>query len=219
MQLQGKMKKIYIINGAAGSGKDQFVKYISKHISTKHISIVDPLKEAATHLGYNNEKTDAYRRFIYDLKELTDNHNKCCYNYVKSAVREFENDNKSEILFIDVRDCDEVFELCNEFNAESVLITRKGVTPNTSNPADEYVYEMLPQYDYRIENNGTLEDLEEIAKTFLKTYIKGSDKNKYKNAIKTKSDTLVQSYSFPNGTIRVDGTLIDDMQNFIFDLF
>jgi len=41
------MKKIIIINGTGGSGKDTFVNYCSEYIKTVNISSVDKVKEAA----------------------------------------------------------------------------------------------------------------------------------------------------------------------------
>lgn len=41
------MKKIIIINGTGGSGKDTFVNYCAQFIKTVNISSVDKVKEAA----------------------------------------------------------------------------------------------------------------------------------------------------------------------------
>ena len=53
-------KRIIIINGSGGVGKDTFVEYCSEFTNVKNISSVDKVKEAAKILvGWNGEK-DTY---------------------------------------------------------------------------------------------------------------------------------------------------------------
>ena len=68
------MKKVFIINGAAGVGKDTFVEiakykiFIKTGLPTYNISSVDNVKTAAKILGWDGEKDARGRKFLSDLK-------------------------------------------------------------------------------------------------------------------------------------------------------
>ena len=54
-------KRVVIINGGGGSGKDTFVEFCAKHAKVINISSVDKVKEAAKILvGWNGEKIVSY---------------------------------------------------------------------------------------------------------------------------------------------------------------
>ena len=45
-------KKIIVINGTGGSGKDTFVEYVSKYAKVYNFSSVDKVKEIAKLIGW-----------------------------------------------------------------------------------------------------------------------------------------------------------------------
>lgn len=70
------MTKVVVINGAAESGKDKFIRYIKQNerydYTTINISTIDPSKEALRILGWNGEfKTEETRQAMVDLKRIS----------------------------------------------------------------------------------------------------------------------------------------------------
>lgn len=49
-------KKIIVINGTGGSGKDTFVEYVSKYAKVYNFSSVDKVKEIAKLIGWTGTK-------------------------------------------------------------------------------------------------------------------------------------------------------------------
>ena len=73
------------------------------------------------------------------------------------------------IFFIDVREPSEINKLRKKYGAEAILIKRAGVNGQDNEAdKDENFNERL--YDMVIANNGTLEQLEEQARVFMKNY-------------------------------------------------
>ena len=157
------MKKyIIIINGYGGSGKDTFVELVSKYNRVCNFSSVDKVKEIAKIIGWNGKKDEKDRKFLSDLKKLTTDYNDMSFESIKSKVIEFNNSD-DEIMFIHIREPEEIERAVKEFNAKTLLIKRIGLNKITSNYSDASVENY--NYDYIIENT-TLEKLEESAKEF-----------------------------------------------------
>lgn len=161
------MKKILIINGSGGVGKDTFVNCLKKITDVTHTSIVNPVKQVAKLVGWTGGKTEKDRKFLSDLKILIDDYNDYNYQTIKNVVNCFKNDLfNSQILCIDMREKNQIEKAIKEFNAETVLVRRDSVKHITSNIADAGVYDI--EYDYIIDNNGSIEDLKNTAETFLR---------------------------------------------------
>lgn len=158
------MKKIFILNGSGGVGKDTFVDLVSHYIPTIHFSSVTKVKEIAKAIGWDGGKTEKDRKFLSDLKLLCTEYNNMPFNSMKEKVSEFINGD-ANALFIDIRELNEIEIAKQAFNAETVLVKRDSVMHITSNMADKNVYNY--QYDYVIENNGDLADLNDAAKMFV----------------------------------------------------
>ena len=163
------VKKIFIINGSGGVGKDTFVEMISKKIVTMNVSSVDKIKEIAKEIGWDGiSKTPKDRKLLSDLKSLTVKYNDLPFQYMKEKVKEFNN-SAYECLFLHIREPEEVKRAAKEFNAKTILVVRNSVEVITSNTSDARVFQY--NYDHEIINNGTLEDLEQIADYFIKEFI------------------------------------------------
>ena len=158
------IKKIFILNGSGGVGKDTFVDLVSHYIPTIHFSSVTKVKEIAKAIGWDGGKTEKDRKFLSDLKLLCTEYNNMPFNSMKEKVSEFINGD-ANALFIDIREPNEIEIAKQAFNAETVLVKRDSVMHITSNMADKNVYNY--QYDYVIENNGGLADLNDAAKMFV----------------------------------------------------
>ena len=106
------MKKVVILNGSGGVGKDSLVISCKDFCNTKHVSSVTEVKGIATLMGWDGEKTEKSRRFLSDLKDLMTNYNDRPLNYSLEQIKEFYNtfpDNS--ILFIDIREPIEIEKL------------------------------------------------------------------------------------------------------------
>ena len=157
-------KIIVIINGTGGSGKDTFVEFCSKYTSVMNFSSIDKVKEVAKVIGWTGSKTDKDRKFLSDLKKLTTEYNDMAFNSIKDAVTIFKN-NEDNLLFIHIREPEEIERAKSSFAAKTLLIKRIGLENISTNYSDASVDNY--SYDYIIENT-TLEELDENAKKFVK---------------------------------------------------
>lgn len=167
--------KYFIINGRPRSGKDTFVNFCLEELGAfgKLISTVDFVKKIATECGWDGTKDLKNRKFLSDLKDLLTNWGDVPYKKTLQEIDMF----KFDLDYWDVPDKGVVFIMCREpkeierfereLNAKSVLIQRASVEfEQQSNHADSEV--LNHKYDYIIENNGTVDELKEKAKEFLK---------------------------------------------------
>ena len=157
------MKKIIIINGTGGSGKDTFVELVSKYALVYNFSSIDKVKELAKIVGWTGTKTDKDRKFLSDLKHLTTEYNDMAFNSIKEAVENFKTTDK-EIMFIHIREPEEIKRAVKEFGALTLLIKREGLDNISSNYSDANVDNY--NYDYEILNT-TLEELDKKANSFV----------------------------------------------------
>ena len=141
-------KNIIVINGTGGSGKDTFVEYVSKYAKVYNFSSVDKVKEIAKLIGWTGTKTDKDRKFLSDLKKLTTNYNSSNY----------------EIMFIHIREPEEIQRVVDNFSAKTLLIKREGLKIIDTNSSDANVENY--KYDYIIINT-TLENLDKSALKFI----------------------------------------------------
>lgn len=159
-------KSIVIINGSGGVGKDTFVRLAAKHAKVMNFSSVDRVKEAAMVLGWRGGKTERDRKFLSDLKDLSSAYNDYPMQSMRERVSAFYNSN-AEILFLHIREPEEIERAKKEFNAKTLLIGRKSVDLITTNHADASVFDY--RYDYEISNDGDFVELETKAVGFIET--------------------------------------------------
>ncbi len=162
------MKKIFVQNSVGGSGKDTWASLLSKYIPTLKYSIVDLPKEAAKVLGWDGGKTEKDRRFLSDIMDLSTEYNDAPFEDVLSLVTDFKNNKdfaEYKALIIDMRDPKDIARAVETFGAETILIRNPNVKKIESNHADRDVENY--EYDYIIENDGTLEQLDKVAKIFV----------------------------------------------------
>ena len=161
---------IFITNGTGGCGKDTFANFVGEFVSTKKISSVDFVKKIANDCGWDGrKKTEQDRKFLSDLKCLLSEYNDLPFRKVKEQVLNFWAQNRYQVLFIDIREPIEIERAKRLFNAQTILIENNRVDRIITNEADANVYNY--NYDFIIENNGTLEELREKAYKFVKENI------------------------------------------------
>jgi hypothetical protein len=161
-------KHILIFNGNPKSGKTTCQQYILEKIEgTMIVSTVDKVKEAAEILGWDGTKDEKSRKFLSDLKILAMEYSDHSFNYIKSKVEILRNYLYFQILCADSRELPEIDRFKREFGAKSVLVRNPNVEAVVSNMADEYASRTDYEYDYYIDNDGTLDDLKIKVDEFL----------------------------------------------------
>ena len=159
-------KKIVIINGSGGVGKDTFVEFCSEYAKVKNISSVDKVKEAAKILvNWNGEKDEKSRKFLADLKKMSIDYNNYPITYIKEQAEEFLKNEEQEIMFIHIREISEIAKVKELLDAKSLLISSNRVEKIVSNTSDANVENF--EYDYYIQNDGTLDELKLKAEKFV----------------------------------------------------
>lgn len=160
------MKEIIVINGTGGSGKDSFINFVSNYISLMNFSSVDKVKEIARMIGWDGGKTEKDRKFLSDLKVLTAEYNDMPFRSMSEIVDIFRESNEYNVLFLHIREPENIARAVDAFGARTLLIKRNGLMNITSNYSDANVDNY--DYDYVIENSGSLEELEISAFDFVR---------------------------------------------------
>lgn len=115
------------------------------------------------------QKNEKSRKFLSDLKILTSKFNNMPFRAIKTTVDQFKEDKEKRILLIDIREPKEIEKAKKAFGAKTILIKRNDVKSITSNMADAGVFDY--DYDFIIENNGTLDDFYWTVYNFAKENI------------------------------------------------
>ena len=179
-------KKIFIVNGAATSGKSTFElmcnDYCFRKCSDKLVieSIINPVKCLVSNITvtdlWDGSKDPKSRKFLSDLKDLVTEYN----NYpMRKTIEEVDIMTEyydSPAAFIDMReaaDIDKFKELYGDrYDIQTLIVRRPGDTvaaETSNNHADRDVFEY--DYDIHINNNGDLEALQTLAEWFVDSYI------------------------------------------------
>lgn len=165
------MKKVFITNGSGGNGKDTFAEFLDEYISVFKYSSIDLVKEMYESIGINRDGKDEKKRKLYsDTKDMLTKYDDIPFKDIASIVTDFKNNNiDAEVLLIDIREPEEIARAVETFGAETILIRNPSVEKIESNHADANVENY--NYDYIIENDGTLEQLNAMAKFFVREII------------------------------------------------
>jgi hypothetical protein len=162
--------KIYIVNGFPGSGKTTFEQMAIEFLPFgKILSTVTFVKEIAIACGWDGTKTPQNRKFLSDLKDLLTQWNDVPFKKIKEIIDYYNITYIPHagyvILFIDVREPDEIKRYCETYGAKSIYIKRQIDQNSILNHADREVENYC--YDYIIHNDGSLYDLAQKTLNFL----------------------------------------------------
>lgn len=180
------IKKVYITNGCAQNGKDSFFEALSKHIATFKYSSIDLVKDMLEFAGVPKESKTEEKRLLYsDTKDMLTKYDDIPFKDITSVVVDFKDDKiDTDVLLIDIREPEEIKRAVEAFGAETILIRNPNAEKITSNHADRDVENY--DYDYIIENDGTLEQLNKVAKIFACDIVCGEHiPNKHKPFVLT----------------------------------
>lgn len=144
------MKKIFVINGSGGVGKDTFIEVLSSfHPSVFQTSSVDPTKTLATQVGWQGGKTDKDRKFLSDFKDLLTEYNDYPMQFLTERVK--------DIMFIHIREPREIEKAVKAFGAQTILITAEGrVAPHLPTPPRPRIAAMPPILTSLVKRAGSL---------------------------------------------------------------
>lgn len=165
--------KIIVVNGGAGVGKDTFVDNCIRKLGSRatKVSTVDFVKEVAEFCGWDGKKTEEDRKFLSDLKDLLAEWNDVPYSRTLVRACSFDQmvrmsfPNEESVIFIFSREPQEISRFKEHYKCQTVLVRNTSVAPVQSNHADAKVEEF--NYDWYIENDGSLDDLDRAADTLI----------------------------------------------------
>ena len=153
-------KQIIIINGQGGVGKDEICNVVKKHYGTKVVSSIDRIKAIAVYGGWDGQKDLKGRKLLSDIKLAFSEYNDLPFKQMAHEIKIFKNFRDEQILFIHVREPEEIKKLVSEYPEIKTLLIIRGERPlNFGNMSDDNVYD-YNDYDFIFENNGELENLE-----------------------------------------------------------
>jgi hypothetical protein len=85
-------KTVLIVNGKPRAGKDTFVELLSYMIPVYKYSIIEKVKCIALDCGWKGHKEERDRKFLYELKKLTDEYSDMSFIDVYEKIEAFAKD-------------------------------------------------------------------------------------------------------------------------------
>lgn len=169
--------KIAIVNGHGASGKTTFETMVKKiadarGLKVEILSTISIVKNIASEIGWNGSKTQADRRFLSDLKDALTRWNDIPYKHICGELKHLEDEGKTDIVFVDCREPEEIARFVEDYRALTVLVQR-GEFISLGNHADDNVDNY--QYDIVIDNSRGLDELMQEATIFVETFIEDVD--------------------------------------------
>lgn len=162
-------KLVFIVNGKPRAGKDTFAEILNRYMVVYKYSAVTKVKEIAKQCGWTGAKEERDRKFLHDLKMLTSGYSDLSYNDVVNQIRLYQcGAIEADVMLVDVREPEDIKRLTELKGVFTVFIQNDNVPAITSNAADANVENY--DYDYTIQNNGTLEEYEDNIKLFMEHF-------------------------------------------------
>lgn len=176
------MKYVVIVNGKPGSGKTTFEHECENYLDITEsayghiISSIAPIKDIYKQLGWNGrKKTDEVRKHLSILKQIWIDLCDGPTTYILKFVLGLD-DTDDHIIFTDIREESEIIKLTEVLDNLSVLgvkyttlfIDRPDIVGiEHGNKSDDNVGQNMSLYKHYIDNHGTLDNLKEMAKSFI----------------------------------------------------
>ena len=165
-------KHAFIINGSGETGKDTFVDAIIDSASefVLNISSIDPVRNMLSKNGIydKTKKNEVDRNFLSDMKRTIDNYCGWTNNFVRGKINTFYDmavpHNGSSMLFVHIREPENINIIEEEFRLNSLLVTSERVEKIVSNDSDKNVENH--NYALILENDGNEKDWRDKANKF-----------------------------------------------------
>ena len=172
----GSGLRVVIVNGRPGCGKTTFEDMCMDMLGLlycKSRSSIDKIKEIAREGGWDGEKDASGRKLLSDLKRIFSEYNDLPTQDIIQFLKGWESElaiynvgSINHVLFVDVREPENIEKLKKKLKAVTVLIRRPGDDDiDTSNDSDLSVFNY--HYDCVVYNNDDLEHLRFAAQAFL----------------------------------------------------
>lgn len=173
--------KYYILNGVSTAGKDTFASYCKGYedylIHVMQFSSVDWIKMKAKQLGWDGNKDEKGRNLLSGMKHLLTEYNDVPFKKTVENIRfwtsmdedktsSFFDDYEWLLVFIDVREPEEIDKYKKEFHAKTVLIRNPEAEAKAFNESDMDVLNY--NYDYIIWNRHDKKVLMNNADRFIR---------------------------------------------------
>ena len=164
-------RKVIIINGQLGSGKNTFVLYMQKQVlDIRVFKYRSELATIAKKMGWRDnpldEKRESFLTNIYDIwSRYNDGLSKEAYDLF--TYLELDNKTNKKTFIIIVRSAKDISDIIKTFKGENiftVLMYRKDLN-GFNKQSQDYKYDLI------INNNGKLKELEKEANIFINKYI------------------------------------------------
>lgn len=162
------MKKVFVINGIAGVGKDTFILLCRELLKGKfNVATYSSVDEVKQYLKDNENwdgiTKDAYWRIrMYEVKkQMIEDNNRPTRYLVESA----NNTPDNSLIFFHIRELDEIQKLLKLYpEAKTIHIVRNNIEI-IDTPVDAKPIEL--EYDFTIDNSGSLDDYMDAAREFV----------------------------------------------------
>jgi hypothetical protein len=187
------MKKIFIINGQARSGKTSFGEMVGEilkeqRIPFEHNSSITPVKIFLSSHGWlgrkwdKKTKDDYWRKAMYKCKKrmISDDPN-IFDRYAYNRLEEISGEAGEGVLFFDIREPENIVQMVEffrdthpEIKVLTVFVEREcGEEFNNYADTNQGNYD----YDIYIDNNRGLEELREASKSFVIIHVSKGEVN------------------------------------------
>ncbi|MBQ3004792.1 MAG: hypothetical protein IJD88_02565 [Clostridia bacterium] len=163
------MKKVIVINGAGGVGKDTICDIVAENYKVKNISTITPIKEIAKQFGWSGAKDDRDRKFLSDLKNAFSDYNDLPNKYAVEEYQKFLNDD-NEVMFVHIREGEQIQHFVDSINGDCVTLLIRGRGKEYyGNRSDDMVNDF--DYDFTYDNIKSLDELHDDFMAFFNKYI------------------------------------------------
>jgi len=159
-------KQIVIINGQGGVGKDTVCNILKKYYQVRIVSAIDKIKEIASYGGWDGQKDLKGRKLLSDIKMAFCKYNDLPYKEMVQEIDSFFANENEQILFIHVREPQEIHKLVAKYPMIKTLLIKRGTTSGEfGNVSDDNVQNY--DYDFVFDNNKGLDELEKDFVSFF----------------------------------------------------
>lgn len=172
-------KKIIIINGKGGCGKDTLCEIAAKKYDVMNVSSITPIKEMAKHIGWEGGKSPEDRKFLADLKALVTEYNDGANEYVVQKAIAFSK-TADDVMFVHIREPEMIehfketvkHRIPEDIKILTLLVKRDSQKYLVyGNKADDAVEEY--DYDFIYNNSKPIEEVEADFLPFLEQMVEG----------------------------------------------